>query len=675
MYPEAIDQNTSIPPTQCLGQQTAVQRLTEPAQVLKNAVINLINYQDVADSATKALPELLRLLEDNDNATVAHAAMIVNQFSKKEASRHALSNSTQLIKTLLQTIEHSSDPETTKIVSEVLNNIADNSQGLLAIFKTGGIRSLIQALSSPVEMVVFYALSTLHKLLLHQEGAKMNVRLNGGLQRLVMLLQRDSHKFLTLVTDCLHILAYGNQEGKLIILASGGPAELVRILHSYNYEKLLFTTARVIKVLSVCPSNKPALIQSGGIQTLALRLNSHSFRLTQECLWALRNLSDATTKEQNVETLLQILIQLLESNDVNIVTCTVGILSNMTCNNQSNKSFICRIGGVVSLLSTLAKADKREEILEPTICALRHLTDQHQDATIAQETIRANNSIQEIAKILDLNSGWPLLTALVGLVKNLAYDRQNLAILKDFEIVQKLSSLLNKAWQLYQDSFETSDTIAGSKYEKVTEIILCTLLVMANDNQVNMIISNISMITILISLLYKEQESIVTASMDLLIHMAQDPTTAATIESQGALQPLSNLLLSPNEQISQRGALLFSLISSDKSPEYTQRLSNEINTLFQNENPSNLWHNNQNHDTPAIYTMEDNNGIIAGHPSAQSPGSRQNIYSSYLPQQVQVDVSNYVQSNQVHQIMQNSNDANISHDFQLSTEPWYDTDL
>ena len=53
------------------------------------------------------------------------------------------------------------------------------------------------------------------------------------------------------------------QESKLIILASGGPAELVRIMRSVTYEKLLWTTSRVLKVLSVCPSNKPAIVEAG----------------------------------------------------------------------------------------------------------------------------------------------------------------------------------------------------------------------------------------------------------------------------------------------------------------------------------------------------------------------------------------------------------------------------
>lgn len=57
------------------------------------------------------------------------------------------------------------------------------------------------------------------------------------------------------------MLAYGNQESKLIILASGGPAELVRIMKSYTYEKLLFTTSRVLKVLSVDTDNKMAIVE------------------------------------------------------------------------------------------------------------------------------------------------------------------------------------------------------------------------------------------------------------------------------------------------------------------------------------------------------------------------------------------------------------------------------
>lgn len=48
------------------GQQTNVQRLAEPSQLLKTAIVHLINYQDDADLATRAVPELTKLLADDD---------------------------------------------------------------------------------------------------------------------------------------------------------------------------------------------------------------------------------------------------------------------------------------------------------------------------------------------------------------------------------------------------------------------------------------------------------------------------------------------------------------------------------------------------------------------------------------------------------------------------------
>lgn len=67
-------------------------------------------------------------------------------------------------------------------------------------------------------------------------------------------------------------------------------------MNAYSYEKLLWTTSRVLKVLSVCQSNKPAIVEAGGMQGLAVHLNHQSGRLVQNCLWTLRNLSDAANR-------------------------------------------------------------------------------------------------------------------------------------------------------------------------------------------------------------------------------------------------------------------------------------------------------------------------------------------------------------------------------------------
>lgn len=77
--------------------------------------------------------------------------------------------------------------------------------------------------SSPVESVLFYAITTLHNLLLYQEGAKMAVRLADGLQKMVPLLNKNNPKFLAITTDCLQLLAYGNQESKVSCAAVHPP--------------------------------------------------------------------------------------------------------------------------------------------------------------------------------------------------------------------------------------------------------------------------------------------------------------------------------------------------------------------------------------------------------------------------------------------------------------------
>jgi catenin beta 1 len=65
--------------------------------MLKIVMKILIYSQDDADLATRAIPELIKLLNDEDQVVVSHAAMMVHQLSKKEASRHAIMNSPQAI--------------------------------------------------------------------------------------------------------------------------------------------------------------------------------------------------------------------------------------------------------------------------------------------------------------------------------------------------------------------------------------------------------------------------------------------------------------------------------------------------------------------------------------------------------------------------------------------------
>ena len=85
---------------------------------------------------------------------------------------------------------------------------------------------------------------------------------------------------------------------------------------------------------------------------------------------------------------------LLNSTDVNIVTCAADLLSNLTCNNQRNKVTVCRCGGVDALVRTICNAGEREEITEPAVCALRHLTSRHVESEMAQNCVRLNYGMQ-----------------------------------------------------------------------------------------------------------------------------------------------------------------------------------------------------------------------------------------------------------------------------------------
>lgn len=71
MFPETLEEGMQIPSTQYdAANPTNVQRLAEPSQMLKHAVVNLINYQDDAELATRAIPELTKLLNDEDQVLV-----------------------------------------------------------------------------------------------------------------------------------------------------------------------------------------------------------------------------------------------------------------------------------------------------------------------------------------------------------------------------------------------------------------------------------------------------------------------------------------------------------------------------------------------------------------------------------------------------------------------------
>lgn len=115
------------------------------------------------------------------------------------------------------------------------------------------------------------------------------------------------------------------------------------------------------------------------------------------------------SQQEGMEGLLGTLVQLLGSDDINVVTCAAGILSNLTCNNYKNKMMVCQVGGIEALVRTVLRAGDREDITEPAICALRHLTSRHQEAEMAQNAVRLHYGLPVVVKLLHPPSHWPLI--------------------------------------------------------------------------------------------------------------------------------------------------------------------------------------------------------------------------------------------------------------------------
>lgn len=609
-FGDSMEEAVSMPqPSFGVSQPTAVDP-SSPTQMLQHAVDDLVNFHDDADVAT-VIPELIQLLNDEDQVVAHHAVTMVHQLSKKEASRQSIidyelmaNNPTEsMVAAVVRVMCKTDYGETARCTAGTLHNLSHHRQGLHCISKCGGIAALVKLLSSDNESVLFYAITTLHNLLLHQEGSKMAVRMSGGLQSMVALLTRPNVKFLAIVTDCLQILAYGHQESKAVILACGGPAELVRIMRLYTYEKLLWTTSRVLKVLSVCPANKPAIVAAGGMQALGIHLASDSHRLVQNCLWALRNLSDAATKVGGIENLLGMLFQLLGSNDIDIVTCCAGVLSNLTCNNMNNKMVGCQVGGVEALVALIAKVQDREAIVEPAVCTLRHLTSRHPGAEMAQNVVRMQGGLPVVTRLLHPPSKWPLIKATIGLLRNLVLSPANNGPLRENGCLPKLMQLLIKANQAAQrppsEGAASAPTeparpvvVDGVKMIDVVEGIVGALHILARDPANRASIRAQNCIPLFVELLYSPSDKVQQVAAGVLCELAQDKEGADIIEQDGATAPLMELLNSKSQAVATYAAALLFRISEDKPAEYRKRLSIAV------DNASNARANGQPQQQP-----------------------------------------------------------------------------
>lgn len=183
-------------------------------------------------------------------------------------------------------------PDAARDAINTLYQMSRERDGRSMICENNGINALLRFLQHNDEDILLKTISTLHNLLLYQDGAKTDIRIAGGLEKMVALLRIPCVKFLAVLTDCLRLLTSNHEESKRILLTSAAALSLlVGILRDHDDVKLLFTTTRLFKQLSSCASEKISLVLSGCMQALANFLTHQNIRLVRNCLWTLRNLS------------------------------------------------------------------------------------------------------------------------------------------------------------------------------------------------------------------------------------------------------------------------------------------------------------------------------------------------------------------------------------------------
>ena len=393
-----------------------------------------------------------------------------------------------------------------------------------------------------------------------------------------------------------------------------------------------------------------------------MHINNESARVVSNCLFTLRNISDAASEMENVNGLLQDLLHKLSTDDPNFTICAAGILSNLTCNNPANKEVVCLFGGVDALVRTVVQAGDQEDIIEPAICALRHITHRHPQAEIAQNAVRLNYGLPVIVKLLNPPSRWPLIKAVIGLIRNLALCPANLSPLREQNIIQRLVHLTSETFQEIQRSpAEAQELYAdGVKMDEIVEASVGALQVLAKDEGNRAMIRSLNIIQTFVQMLYCEIENIQRAAVKVLCELAADKEGAEAIENESATAPLTEFLHSRDDEVATYAAAVLYRMSEDKPQDYKKRLSSELtNTLFRDD--LNDWAANANEmEVGLLMNNEDTYSPVTGsihqfpqHDSPMIHNESANFYHN--PSTLMVPVA----------------DPNIY----VTNPNWYDSDL
>lgn len=126
---------------------TIKNEMQQPIEESDNALQNWMNYQDNSEMALKAIPDLIKLLNDDDLLIVSQAAILVNQMSKKKNACLALIESNDCVTSLVNCLANDTNIETAKNVVGTFYNISLYPQGINRIINSNAIQALVNLLT------------------------------------------------------------------------------------------------------------------------------------------------------------------------------------------------------------------------------------------------------------------------------------------------------------------------------------------------------------------------------------------------------------------------------------------------------------------------------------------------------------------------------------------------
>lgn len=115
------------------------------------------------------------------------------------------------------------------------------------------------------------------------------------------------------------------------------------------------------------------------------------------------------------------------------------------------------------------------------MCALRHLTSRHADAEAAQNAVRVHYGLPVLVKLLHPPSRWPLIKAVIGLIRNLALCPANHTPIREHGGLPRLVQLLMRANQDMQRRPGQTAVIDGVRMDDIVEGTVGALHILSRE--------------------------------------------------------------------------------------------------------------------------------------------------------------------------------------------------